>query len=165
MGNDVTITAKVRNNGILNAASYSIEIFNDVNKDSVAELSERIFNQSYSNLSPNDSVTATAILNSLPSDLYQIIAQVNFTEDQNPANNVLIKQFTVSPPGNNFNDVVVNEIMYAPSSGEPEWIELYNRTNQDSLVLIAWKLSDATTTITLLPESYWMNLFRQILLL
>ncbi len=129
-GNDVTITAKVKNNGILNAASYSIEIFNDVNKDSVAELSERIFNQSYSNLLPDDSITATAALNSLPIDLYQIIARVNYTEDQNPTNNILIRRFTVSPPGNNFNDVVINEIMYAPSSGEPEWIELYNRTNQ-----------------------------------
>ena len=84
VGNDVTITAKVKNNGILSAASYSIEIFNDINKDSVAELSERIFNQSYSNLFPNDSITATAILNSLPSNIYQIIARVNFTEDQNP---------------------------------------------------------------------------------
>jgi hypothetical protein len=151
VGNDVTVTAKVKNNGILNAAAYSIEIFNDVNKDSVGDLSERIFNQSYSNLSPSDSVTATAILNSLPSDLYQIIAIVNFTEDQNPANNVLIKQFTVSPPGNNFNDVVINEIMYAPSSGEPEWIELYNRT-VNSINLKNWKLSDASTTITITTQ-------------
>ena len=152
VGNNVTITAKVRNNGILNAASYSIEIFNDVNKDSIGDLSERIFNQSYSNLSHNDSVTATAILNSLPSDLYQIIARVNFTEDQNPANNVLIKQFTVSPPGNNFNDVVVNEIMYAPSTGEPEWIELYNRTS-NSINLKNWKFSDASSTITITTQN------------
>ncbi|MCK7527804.1 MAG: hypothetical protein MZV64_64430 [Ignavibacteriales bacterium] len=39
VGNDVTITAKVKNNGILTAASYSIEIFNDVNKDSIGDLS------------------------------------------------------------------------------------------------------------------------------
>ena len=129
VGNDVTISAIVKNKGILNAANYSIEIFNDINKDSIGDISERIFNQSYSNLSPNDSISASTILNSLPADLYQIIARVNFAEDQNNANNVLIKQFTVSPPGNNFNDVVINEIMYAPSTGEPEWIELYNRTS------------------------------------
>ncbi|MCK7525863.1 MAG: hypothetical protein MZV64_53780 [Ignavibacteriales bacterium] len=59
----------------LSAANFSLEIFNDVNQDSIADLNERIFNQSYSNLSSNDSVTASTVLNSLPADLYQIIAQ------------------------------------------------------------------------------------------
>lgn len=129
VGNDVTVTANVKNRGILNGANYSIEIFNDVNKDSIGDLSERIFNQSYSNLSPGDSLSVSAILNSLPVNLYQIISRVNFTEDQNPTNNILIKQFTVYPPENNFNDVVINEIMYAPASGEPEWVEIFNRTS------------------------------------
>ncbi|MDP2365479.1 MAG: lamin tail domain-containing protein, partial [Ignavibacteria bacterium] len=151
VGNDITIAAKIKNNGILSAANYSIEIFNDANKDSVGEISERIFNQSYSNLSPNDSVTASTILNALPADLYQIIARVNFADDQNPTNNVLIKRFTVSPPGNNYNDLVINEIMYAPSSGEPEWIEIFNRTS-DSINLKNWKLSDASTTITITTQ-------------
>jgi len=156
VGNDVTITARVKNNGILNASNYSIEIFNDINNDSVAEVSERIFNQSYTNLSPNDSVTAATILSSLPDDIYQIIARVNFTEDQNSANNNLIRQFIVSPPGNNFNDIVINEIMYAPSSGEPEWIELYNKTNE-VINLNNWKLSDVSTTITITTQDKFID--------
>lgn len=155
-GNDVTINAKVKNLGILNAQTYSIEIFNDVNKDSIIDLSERIFNQSYSNLSPNDSVVALTILNSLPADFYQIIARVNFTEDQNSTNNVLIKSFNVSPPGNNYNDIVINEIMYAPTSGEPEWIEIYNRT-ADPINLKNWKLSDASTTITITTQDKFVQ--------
>lgn len=127
-GNDIMISAKVKNNGVLSAANYSIEIFNDINKDSVADLSERIFNQTYTNLAASDSSTATTTLSSLPANLYQIIARVTFLEDQIPANNILINQFTVSPPGNIFNDIVINEIMYAPSTGEPEWIEIYNKT-------------------------------------
>lgn len=148
IGNDVTITAKIKNKGILSAVNFSLEIFNDVNKDSIADIGERIFNQSYSNLSPNDSVDATAMLNSPPVDLYQIIARVNFSEDQSLTNNILIKQFTVSPPGNNFNDIVINEIMYAPSSGEPEWLEIFNTTS-NSINLKNWKLSDASTTVTI----------------
>jgi hypothetical protein len=151
LGKDVTISAKILNKGILSAANFSLEIFNDINKDSIADLNERIFNQSYSNLSSNDSVTASTVLNSLPADLYQIIARVNFADDQNLTNNVLIKQFTVSPPGNNFNDIVINEIMYAPSSGEPEWIEIFNRTS-NSINLKNWKLSDASTTITITTQ-------------
>ncbi|MCC6256561.1 MAG: lamin tail domain-containing protein, partial [Ignavibacteriaceae bacterium] len=152
-GNDVTVSAKVKNNGIINAANYSIEIFNDVNKDSIADLSERIFNQAFTNLDAGDSIVVTTILNSLSADLYQIIAKVNFIEDQIPANNILIKRFTVSPPGNNFNDIVINEIMYAPSTGEPEWIELYNRTNE-AISIKYWMLSDETTTIILSPPNW-----------
>jgi hypothetical protein len=150
-GNDVNITARVKNKGIVAAANYSLEIFNDINKDSVGQTNEIIFSQAYSNLSPNDSITAAVKLDSLPADTYQIIAKISFTEDQNPANNILIKQFIVSPPGNNYNDIVINEIMYAPSAGEPEWIELYNRTTE-SINLKNWKLSDAATTVTITTQ-------------
>ncbi len=156
VGNDVTITAKILNNGILSAANFSLEIFNDVNQDSIAELNERFFNQSYSNLSSNDSVTASTVLNSLPADLYQIIARVNFAEDQNLTNNILVKQLTVSPPGNNFNDIVINEIMYAPSSSEPEWLEIFNRTST-AINLKNWKLSDASTTITITTQDKFID--------
>ncbi len=154
-GNDVTITARVKNKGIVTAASYSLEIFNDINKNSIDETGELILSQSYSNLFPNDSITAITTLNSLSADNYQIIARVNFLNDQNPANNILIKQFTVSLPGNNFNDIVINEIMYAPSTGEPEWIELYNRTTE-SINLKNWKLSDAATTITITTQDNFL---------
>jgi hypothetical protein len=42
-GNDVTINVKVKNNGILVASNYSLEIFNDLNADSIGDISERIF--------------------------------------------------------------------------------------------------------------------------
>ncbi|MDY0083289.1 MAG: lamin tail domain-containing protein, partial [Ignavibacteriaceae bacterium] len=155
-GDNVTIIAKVKNNGVLSAGNYSIELFNDINKDSIPELSERIFNQDYLNLLPGDSVTASAILNSLSAGNYQIIARVNFSEDQFISDNQLIMQFTVFPPGNNYNDIVINEIMYAPSTGEPEWIELYNRTNQQ-INLKSWKLSDAASVITITTTDKFIN--------
>ncbi|HQJ45091.1 MAG TPA: lamin tail domain-containing protein, partial [Ignavibacteriaceae bacterium] len=74
-GDNVTISAKVKNNGILTANNYSIEIFNDVNQDSIPELSERIFYQDYSNLLAGDSITVLTILNSLSAGNYQIIAK------------------------------------------------------------------------------------------
>jgi hypothetical protein len=157
VGNDVTVSAKVKNNGILNAVSYSIEIFNDINKDSIADVSERIFNQSYSNLVSNDSLTASTVLNSPPADLYQIIARVNFAEDQNSTNNVLIKRFTVSPPGNNFNDIVINEIMYAPSSGEPEWIEIFNKTSNS--INLKTEIFWSSTIIDYKRDSLLMHIF------
>lgn len=147
-GDDVIVTAKVKNIGTNTANIYTIEIFNDANFDSTADPGEIIFTQQYTNLSPGDSITANPIMNSLPAGNYQIISKVLFTLDEKPDNNELINSFIVFPPGTNYNDVVINEIMYAPSTGEPEWVELYNRTTSP-INLKKWKFSDASSSTTI----------------
>jgi hypothetical protein len=147
-GEDVTVIAKVRNIGTSTADNYSIEIYNDANFDSTADPGEIIFTQQYTNLDPGDSIIASTILNSLPAGNYQIIARVIFAPDEKPENNQLIKAFVVFPPGSGYNDVVINEIMYAPSTGEPEWVELFNRTSAP-INLKKWKFSDAASSVTI----------------
>ncbi len=147
-GDDVTVTAKVKNIGTSSADNYAIEIYNDANFDSTADPGEIIFTQQYTSLASGDSITASTIMNSLPAGNYQIISNVLFTPDEKPDNNELIKSFNVFPPGNNFNDVVINEIMYAPSTGEPEWVELYNGTSSP-INLKKWKFSDAASSVTI----------------
>jgi hypothetical protein len=150
-GDDVTVFAKVKNLGTSTADFYTIEIYNDANFDSTADPGEIIFSQQYSNLPVGDSVTVSTIMNTLPAGNYQIIGRVLFVPDEKPDNNELIKSFIVFPPGNNYNDVVINEIMYAPSTGEPEWIELYNRTTV-TVNIKKWKFSDNTSTVTITNE-------------
>ncbi|UCE19059.1 MAG: lamin tail domain-containing protein [Gemmatimonadota bacterium] len=41
--------------------------------------------------------------------------------------------------------VVINEIMYAPQRGEPEWIEIYNKSTVP-IDLTGWTLEDADST-------------------
>ncbi len=147
-GNDVQITAVTKNSGIQTADNYTIEIFNDTNFDSVAVPSELIFSQNYLNLSSGDSITALTFLLNTAAGNYNIIAKVLFAQDEDTTNNKLIKPFTVFPPGNNYNDVVINEIMYAPSTGEPEWVEIYNRT-ASPINLKKWTLSDLSSTVTI----------------
>ena len=148
-GDDVTVLTKVKNIGSNNADNYTVEIFNDANFDSTADPGEIIFTQQYSNLASGDSITASTIMNSLPSGNYQIISKVLYTPDEKPENNQLIKTFNVFPPGSNYNDVVINEIMYAPSTGEPEWVELINRTSAP-INLKKWKFSDAASSVTII---------------
>ncbi len=147
-GDDVTIFTKVKNIGTNNADNYSIEIYNDANFDSTADPGELIFTQSYANLASGDSITASTMMVSLNAGNYQIISKVIFNIDENPINNELINGFVVFPPGNNYNDVVVNEILYRPSTGEPEWVELYNRS-LSPLNLKKWKLNDAASSVTI----------------
>jgi hypothetical protein len=159
-GDNVTVLAIVKNIGTNSADNYFIEIYKDTNFDSTADPGEIIFSQQYTNLSSGDSITASTIMNSSLAGNYQIIARVLFTPDEKPSNNQLIKSFSVYLPGAVYNDVVIDEIMYAPSTGEPEWVELYNRTNS-SINLKKWKFSDAASTVTLtntnieiFPNSY-----------
>ena len=147
----VDIKIKIRNNGLLSAENFSVEVFNDADSDSVGEPGEGIYTQFYSTLLSDDSISVEFILDSLIPGTHQIIAEVIFNEDEFLLNNFLIGQVIVSPKGNDFNDIIINEIMYAPSSGEPEWLEFYNRTNEP-VNLRNWKLSDASSTITITDQ-------------
>ena len=147
-GDNVQITASIKNKGINTAQSFSTEIYNDINFDSSGSQQELIFTQSFLNLLPGDSTTINAFINSATEGNYQLIGNISFSEDEDTLNNKKIIQFIVYPPGNIYNDIIVNEIMYAPSSGEPEWIELYNKTDSP-INLKKWSLSDNSTTVSI----------------
>ncbi len=119
-----------------------------MNFDSLGSVSEIIYSNSFSNLLPNDSITVNSNIPSITAGNYQIICKVTFNLDEDTTNNKKIFRFTAYPPGNNYNDLVINEIMYAPSTGEPEWIEIYNRTT-DFINLKKWKIGDNTSSVTI----------------
>ena len=147
-GDNVKITAAIKNEGTNIAQNFSIEIYNDVNFDSSGLLQELIFSQNFSNLLPGDSVKTNTTINSVNEGNYQLIGKVNYQGDEDTTNNKEIVQFKVYPPGNNYNDILINEIMYAPSSGEPEWVELYNRTDSQ-INLKEWTFSDNSTSVSI----------------
>lgn len=151
--NNVTINVKVKNIGLQSAGNYTIKIFNDVNFDSTGNSNELIINQQYSNLAVGDSITVSTILNSLSNGDYHLIAKVIFSNDEDTTNNIKYFSFTVFPPGNKYNDVVINEIMYAPSSGEPEWIEIYNRSS-GTINLKGLSVSDNSTKVKVIQNDF-----------
>lgn len=153
LGEDVFVITTIKNNGALSANNFSVLIYNDINLDSIGQANELIFLQLYSNLVSGDSITASTILSSLAVGSYQIISKVNFNEDENPLDNQLIKSFSVNPPGNVYNDLIINEIMYAPSSEQPEWVELLNKS-ANPINLKKWKFADATTSVTITNSDF-----------
>ncbi len=152
-GDDVTIFAKIKNIGLQIADNFTVQIFNDVNFDSVGNLNEQIFNQQFTNLLAGDSISVNVILNSLSIGGYNIIAKVIFLSDEDTSNNFKYFKFDVYPPGNNFNDIVINEIMYAPTSGEPEWIEIFNRS-LSAINLKGLSISDNSTQTKVVSNNY-----------
>ncbi|MCH8942829.1 MAG: lamin tail domain-containing protein [Bacteroidetes bacterium] len=146
-GNDINISATIKNTGTQSAGNYSIEIFNDTNFDLIGALSEKIFSQLFTNLSPNDSTIVNTVISNPSTGVINLIAKVNYTNDEDTTNNSKIITINVFPILHLFSDIVINEIMYAPSSGQTEWVELYNRTDS-SVNLNGWSFSDNNTTVT-----------------
>ncbi len=56
-----------------------------------------------------------------------------------------INSYKTIVPGFPPKSIVINEIMYGPSGGEPEWIELFNNTNEE-INLLNWSVTDIITT-------------------
>ena len=82
---------------------------------------------------------------------YDLILNIIYNEDEFSDNNREYFQFTVYPPANSYNDLVINEIMYAPSNDQPEWIEIYNKS-ATSINLNNWSFSDAVSRIKITKE-------------
>lgn len=138
---NVEIEVIIKNLGTQLADSFDVFIYNDINLDSLASEDEEIFFQQEINLNAGDSVSFITSLSNLIKGNYQLIASTNYIADEDTANNKAFLRFTVLPLPNKFNDVVITEIMYAPQTGQSEWIELYNRT-EIPVDLIKWKVYD-----------------------
>jgi len=152
-GSNVDIIVKIKNIGFFNASNFSLKLSNDLNFDSTSQSNELIYTQNFSSLQSNDSLTITFTINSVILTPYQIIAEVIFNLDENPDNNIRISQFNVIAPPAQFNDIIVNEIMYAPTSPQPEWIELLNRSS-NPINLKKWRLFDASSSTQITAQDF-----------
>jgi hypothetical protein len=152
----VAVKFIVKNNGVLDAANYSVEIFRDANADSVEQVSERIFSKSYIDLSSNDSVFVEAKFYADQVGQNLLIAKVTYAPDEKPSDNKAYVLISVTEKPASYTDVVINEIMYAPTNDEPEWIELYNRTDH-TVNLKNWKVTDNSLTATITTNDFLLQ--------
>ena len=138
ISDSVTFTIVLANLGVQTPASYALELFDDVNRDSVGQTGERFRQLSPQPISPGDSLTLRVQWNAFSAGDHQILVVVSTTRDENAANNRGVLNFFA---GLTPRSVVINEIMYGPSGGEPEWIEIHN-TTPSSINLKNWKISN-----------------------
>ena len=153
--NNVRLISTIKNIGKNIAATFKVELYNDLNNDSVFTPNELIDSQTYSNLLPQDSLELITQLFSLNQGDYHILAKIIYNDDENYSNNEKYYNFRVYPPPAKYNDVVINEIMYAPNTGEPEWVELFNRTNK-KIDLKRWKISDNNTSTIIVNNDFFI---------
>jgi P pilus assembly chaperone PapD len=144
IGSTLTIFANVKNRGLLPAASYSVSFYEDYNRDTIPTPNELITTvNSTGTLNAGDSINYSAadLLDSL--GLRQYIAKVNYTLDEDTTNNIKGGSVIVVPLAA-ADSLVINEIMYAPSTGTgQEWFEVYNKSS-NPVNLNGWKWKDSS---------------------
>ena len=155
-GQPLDMNFVIKNTGINTANNFSLNLYNDVNFDSVAQNNELITSKPYASLVSNDSLIYDYSIADIDTGLKQYIAKVIYTEDNDTLNNKIIKQVNVSSSGSGTGGIVINEIMYDPLTNESEWIEIYNASGQ-TVNLKNWKYKESSTTITLSSTDLIMN--------
>lgn len=150
-GDDIRFSFTILNNGINAADNFSFKFYNDINFDSNYVSAERIDSFNYPALNPGDSIVHYYEFDNADSGKIQIIAVIDFIQDEDTLNNKLIKSIYVSPQNSENGGIVINEIMFDPLQEQSEWIEVYNATGL-SFNLKNWKYRETSSFINISAE-------------
>ena len=136
----------VKNEGMLKADSYLINIYKDSNGDKIPQPQEYIFQLNSIPIAAKDSIIYDIALehDKLNPGENNFIGSIAYSLDEDTTNNsksALIKQIITNEQRG---DIVINEIMYAPNSPEPEWIEVYNKSDK-TIDLNGYQIADNST--------------------
>ncbi len=148
-GQNFKIKTAVYNLGINPVENLTVKFFIDINKDLTFQNDEKVaeLNVLY-RLNSTDSILVSIDISGLLSGSYSSLLQVFIEDDEDTLNNFVKKTITILPPPLSFNSIIVNEIMYAPKAPEPEWIEIFNRTNE-VVNLKNYRIGDSQTFRTI----------------
>lgn len=139
IGDSVFIRATVKNFGTQPIQKIPVEFYDDANNDSTPDPPELMATVTLSQLlQPNDTAVVSLQLFNLRYGERTIIARTAIANDQQLLNDVSLSVLSIGFP---VRSIVVNEIMYAPQSPAPEWIELTNNY-PDPINLKRWSISD-----------------------
>lgn len=141
VGDEVRFIVTVKNPGREPISAYAVHWYHDVNADSIPQPGERRSTSNFTTLNPLDSLVIP-FQEVMQAGTQLFIARVEFVADEDTTNNTRVGGIIVGViPGT----VCINEVMYAPGSGTPEWVELYNMLS-DTVDLQKWLLGNRSAT-------------------
>lgn len=146
-GGAVEISSVIANLGMASAPEGSLHvlIYGDLDHSSTPSPSEVILAGTPSPPAPGDSVAVDASWFGTDGTVPVIVLT-------SCAGDSIASDDTLRVEWNRGTDLVINEIMYRPAPGEPEWIELHNRS-ESPVVLAGVILSDSREDVTVTADS------------
>lgn len=121
----------LHNYGFQNSSTSKLKLYNDINGDSVFSEIELLNEISVPDVYAGNNISGTIIAAGLKEGINSLKLLINYSFDNDSLNNDYYLTATGVKINEIKNDIVINEIMYAPINGESEWIELYNRSNKN----------------------------------
>ena len=138
-GDSIAFAVFVRNPGRMPTSSLTLALYDDVNRDTMPEPGElRTALRVDRPLAPRDTLVARLVAGSSDPGQHTFIMEITIPDDEDSSNNRVSVSVGVSP---RHGTIVVNEIMYAPQGGEPEWLEILN-TAEDRVDLNGWRIGN-----------------------
>jgi hypothetical protein len=132
----------VANRALSGFLSFKLQLFDDKGSDSLGTKEEQVAEQPLTHFfGVDDSATFTFSRPSVSPGSHRFSVRLILPGDEDTTDNTLSQKIFVGYPPRS---VLVNEIMYAPSSG-PEWIECVNNS-ADTISLSQWKIGDNTAS-------------------
>ena len=140
-GQTITLTAAIKNIGSSPASNIEVTFFCDENFDSFLSTEEQLGSTHFitNPLLTGETEQIRMTIDSLKSGGHIFYVSAYFKEDQDTLNNAASSEVKIGFP---VRSLVINEIMYRPSPGQPEWIELFN-PGDHAIDIQQWKFSDA----------------------
>ena len=137
----LTLSVLVKNYGALSPTDFSIRFFCDENANGLYEPPEQFAGHNGLSLTIADSMLCQVVYVPLKAGERTFAAILDYASDEISENDTA---YATVPIGNLKYDMVINEIMYDPISGQNEWFELFNRSG-GSVDLARWTFHDKQT--------------------
>ncbi len=155
-GDSLILTASIANAGKSDIQTAEINFYDDTNLDSLIGTTERFQSVTTGTISPGDTLNVQVGIENLIPRMYRIFVETKTDGDENILNNIKSIEFEVTEPAADYNDVVINEIMYKPEENEPEWIEIFNKSDKN-INILNWKINDRTTVTKITGEDFFLE--------
>lgn len=148
-GDTANLRIVFQNNGLNNACDFSIEIRHHENIDSIEQSPIILQKFYYDTLKSFQLLYDTLKWKINSAGMAYLHYNINFLPDNNLQNNKVLLPIHIGYPDKS---IVINEIMYLPDAGDPEWFEIFNRNNQ-IVNLKNWYLKDSNSTLHSITNS------------
>ncbi|MDZ7265702.1 MAG: lamin tail domain-containing protein [candidate division KSB1 bacterium] len=139
-GTAARVRLRVRNHGLAAIATFKITLhLMPARPEYFAPVSpgEATFGQS---LGRGEETEVALMTVPLPAGEYILQARLSLADDSNARNDALDLPVAIGWPRQT---IVINEIMFAPAGGRPEWLELYNPQSHDVPLQDWWAVDEA----------------------
>ena len=153
---EIEFNLQIKNKGEKEATNFEVKLFVDINNDSVSQSEEIVLLQNDLAISSGDSLNFSAVKVILKSGLFNVLGEVIFAQDENRDNDSISTTILIRPKPNDYADIVINEIMFKPNNDEPEWIELYNRSELP-INIKDWRFADRTSKPKIIDSLYFIG--------